>query len=806
MATSSILSGYRFGPFALDLRSGELTKNGRRIRLQEQPRNILIALAEHPGEVITRAELRERLWPDDTFVSFEDGLNTAVRKLREALDDDPQNPGYIETVRGRGYRLLVAVEPVAAEPGAHPAPGESRPNDAPHLAGAPAFGSEALNAPVPTTVPSPSTAGRRALPVWTFVLGCIVAGGAIGLWYWLAHGPPVLSFGTRDPVLVADFDNQTGDPRFDRALETALTVSLQQSRVLNLYSRLQTQSALRLMSRKESDPITAAVGREICQRENLHAMVLPGITRAGHEYRLTAQLIDPATGIAVRSYSESASDENHILVALDSISTDIRRDLGESHYEIHQAHRSLPEVTTSSLDALEDYAEGADLFGRGRSDDAMRLYKRAIAADPGFAMAHAALGYEYYSFFVNRPDLGEQEFQTALALAPRTTEREHAWIEVRYAESQGRFKDALALYRLYLQSYPGDWFARYGYARMLRMHGHVPEAEGIYQQLLKLQPDAASTWIELATCYQELSRWPAAIEAYQKAFALDPSRMLVANINHEYGFALVLGGQDAKAQQVFSALLADPVSYPAGERSLAYLDMYRGRYASARKRMTLALAATHEAFAAARIRYALADIDEAQGNRRDETDQLDRILAGFDALGQKVVYGSMLGQAYARAGDPRKAKKILEKIAPGMNDRIEDQAAFVALLKAEVAEASGDAQGAVQFMKSPADADLDSAATFTREALAHLYQSLGNRDEAIAWYEQFVKAGAPGWEPQRYLPEAYLTMARDYQQKGDRVNALRCVSALLDQWKGADANLPLLVSARRLRDELTAKP
>jgi DNA-binding winged helix-turn-helix (wHTH) protein/Tfp pilus assembly protein PilF len=806
MATLSILSGYRFGPFALDLRSGELTKNGRRIRLQEKPRSILIALAEHPGEVITRAELRERLWPDDTFVSFEDGLNTAMRKLREALDDDPQNPGYIETVRGRGYRLLVAVEPVAAEPGLHPSPGESHRIGAPHLASAPEAGGEAPIAPEGIAAQPSQAAGRRALPVWTFVLGCVVAAGGIGLWYWLAHGRPVLSVGSRDPVLVADFDNQTGDPRFDRALETALTVSLQQSRYLNLYSRLQAQSALRLMSRKETDPITAAVGREICQRENLHALVLPGITRAGHEYRLTAELIDPATGIAVRSYSESASDENHILVALDSISTDIRRDLGESHYEIRQAHRALPEVTTASLEALEDYAEGSDLFGRGRADDAERLYKRAIAADPGFAMAHAALGYEYYSFFSNKPALGEQEYQTALALAPRTTEREHAWIEVRYAESQGRIKDALALYRLYLQTYPGDWPAQYSYARMLRMNGHAPDAVGIYQQLLREEPDAASTWIELATCYYDLSQWESSIQAYEKGFALDPSRMLVGNINHEYGFALVEAGQDAKAEQVFSATLAASSSYPLGERSLAYLDMYRGRFASARKRLMLALAATHDGFSTARIRYALASVNAAQGNRRDEADQLDRILAGFDALGQKVLYGSMLGEAYARAGDTGKARQILEKIAPVMNDRIEDQAAFVALLKAEVAEASGDAQGAVQFMKPPADADFGSAAVFTRESLAHLYQTLGNRDEAIAWYEQFVKGGSPGWEPQRYLPDAYYTLAEDYQQKGDRANALRCVSALLDEWKDADANLPLLQSARRLRDELTAKP
>ena len=103
--------GCRMGPYELDLRSGELSRNGRRIHLQEKPRSILLALAERPGEIVSRAELHERLWPGETFVDFEDGLNTAMRKLRDALADDSQAPRYIETLRGRGYRLLADVVP-----------------------------------------------------------------------------------------------------------------------------------------------------------------------------------------------------------------------------------------------------------------------------------------------------------------------------------------------------------------------------------------------------------------------------------------------------------------------------------------------------------------------------------------------------------------------------------------------------------------------------------------------------------------------------------------------------------------------
>jgi DNA-binding winged helix-turn-helix (wHTH) protein/tetratricopeptide (TPR) repeat protein len=798
MVTSLSTQVYRFGPFRLDLRSGDLTRNGRRIQIQEKPRQILMALVQRPGDLITRAELRDRLWPADTFVDFEDSLNTAMRHLREVLGDNHQSPRYIETMRGRGYRFVAHVEPVAAQDGFH----RLQESDSGEAAA-----TEPSRVAPPAAEQVPSTAGgvsHHRLRIGWFLVACCVAVGVGGIWYWLGHGRSVLSSGRRDPVLIADFENQTGDARFDKALATAFTVGLEQSRSLNIYSRLQAQTALHLMQKKDDEPITATIGREICQRENLQGLVVPGITRAGHEYRLTAQLIDPSTGIAVASYSETAHDEDHILSALDSISTDIRRDLGESRYEIHRNGRPLPQVTTSSMQALEDYAEAADFFGKGRVNDANRLYNAAIAVDPGFAMAHAGLAYMDYSFYVNQPVLGDQEFQKALALAARTTERERAWIEMRYAESQGRIEDALDLYRIFLQRFPGDWVAQYSYARLLRMHGHAQESIPMYRRLIQQQPDNPGTWIELASAYSELDQWGPSIEAYEKAFALDPSRMLVPNINHEFGFALIRSGNQAQAGQVFSAMLGDSSTYPYGERSLALLDMYHGQYESARRRLMLALPESHDPFAAARIYYMLAAIANEEGNQHEEIAQLDNAMAKFDQLGPKVIYGAIIGQAYARAGETTKARQILDRIAPIANERIEDQVAYLALLKAEVAAAQGDLNAALQFLKPPEADDNNSSAAFTRESLAHIYEALGNRDAAIAWYAQFLKDGVPGREPQRYWSDAEYTLAADYRQKGDGANAIRWVSGLLDQWKDADSSLPLLKKARLLRDQMVA--
>ena len=153
MASSVFTTGYRFGPFELDVRSCELRRHGHRVRIQEKPLRLLMALAERPGEVVSRAELRERLWSGDTFVVFEDGLNTAVRKLREVLGDDPQSPRYIETIRGRGYRMVMAVSAIGSKNGA---PSEAAPAESANHRFSGELSDEAVDPACPPAVAQPS--------------------------------------------------------------------------------------------------------------------------------------------------------------------------------------------------------------------------------------------------------------------------------------------------------------------------------------------------------------------------------------------------------------------------------------------------------------------------------------------------------------------------------------------------------------------------------------------------------------------------------------------------------------------------
>ncbi|MGC1186375.1 MAG: winged helix-turn-helix domain-containing protein [Candidatus Acidiferrales bacterium] len=785
---------FTFGPYEADLRAGELRKGGTRVKIQDLPLRLLGMLAEKPGGVITREDLQKYLWPSDTFVDFEDGLHTAVRKLREALCDDSEKPRYVETVPRRGYRFLAEVKTC---------------NDYNRAPQTQAAHSASVTGRASAVTDDLSKAARlkplgtvgRSWRIWLSFAALVMALFAF-VATWLLRQRPVLSFSSRDSVLVADFENETGDPRFDRALQTAFTVSLEQSRNANVFSRLRLPDVLHRMGRAATDRITPNLGREICQRENIRGLIACSITRTGQEYALTAELIDPQNGATLRSYTERTSGEGTVLNALDSLSQKIRADLGESLYQIHAADSPLPEVTTKSLSALKDYADGVALWEQGKFNDAMPLFRAAVATDPGFAMAHAALAGAYHSFIYNEQPLGQQEYEKALALTDRVTDRERMIINAKFADDTNH-TDAASLYELYLYQYPNDWNMLLSYAHLLRMHGHAPEAIKQYQQVLRVAPDDASTYVELATAYSDLHDFPNALHAYSQAFQLEPELLTAGNTNREYGAALVDAGQPQKAEQVFSALLAEPESRENGLRSLALLDLYYGRYARAQRQFEDALAiddGKRQAFGAARVRYMLAEIAGGEGNRKKQIAELDAVMPSFKYIGPKVLYGALIGQAYARAGATNQAEKILTIITPLADAQNSQQTKCLHLLQAEIALAKGSPRKALELIDPPTSFDGASVVELLTEFMAYANQRAGNTAAAIQWYERLLAAfpGWSSWEPQQRCIDARYFLAEDYLAEGDPDKANTTLGALLKLWSDADVNLPLRKQALQL--------
>jgi len=291
---------------------------------------------------------------------------------------------------------------------------------------------------------------------------------------------------------------------------------------------------------------------------------------------------------------------------------------------------------------------------------------------------------------------------------------------------------------------------------------------------------------------------PEALQAYKQAFQLDPHWLVAGDTSREYGFLLAQIGEDREAEQVFSAMLDKAETRESGLRSLALLDTYHGRFASARKRFEecLTILQNQQApLSKARVHLWLAIVADGRGDSHTEQRELASSFDNFEALGPKVVFGAWLGRQYARSGDLDKAEKMESLIASLADSKSTEQRSYLQLLQGEIALARGRTDQAIELF---AGSNTEYSTAFSVEALANAYQRAGKTDDAIAWYEKFVNQNqaAITWEPQQPWLAAHCALAADYVVKGDREKAKQVLSPLLDLWRGADPNLVLLNQAK----------
>src|ERR1700733_5772910 len=331
MKASAETREVRFGVYKVDLRSGELYKHGLRLKLQDQPFKILVLLLERPGDVVTREELRQKLWPADTFVDFDTSLNTAIKKLRDALCDSAEKPRYIETLPRRGYRFIAQVETGDLTPSAtvHEEP-----------------------AVVPLPKPVPLAKRWRVFGVAAFVLMLVAA---VASWR-VFFARPVLT-GT-DVILLASFVNKTGDPVFDNSLDKPLEVKLTESPFLSLLSEADTASTMRMMRRNPDERVTQDLGVEICKRRGLKALVVPEIDAIGSTYVITLDAMDAQSQKVIARQQVEANNKDQVVAALGRAGSQLRKRLGESLSSLQKFDAPLDLATTSSLEALQAYRSG----------------------------------------------------------------------------------------------------------------------------------------------------------------------------------------------------------------------------------------------------------------------------------------------------------------------------------------------------------------------------------------------------------------------------------------------------------------
>src|SRR5882724_2313648 len=240
----------------------------------------------------------------------------------------------------------------------------------------------------------------------------------------------------KDSILVTDFTNTTGDAVFEGTLRKALTVGLEQSPFLNVVPDQKIQDTLKFMGRGPEDHISTTIGREICQRDGIRAMLTGSIASLGSQYVVTLDAINASTGASLGQEQAQASSKEQILNALGKATSSIRQRLGESLASIEKFDKPLEQATTSSLEALKAFTEGDALHSaQGEDLASIPFYQRAILLDPNFALAYGRLVPVYGN--LNQLELAERYSKQAMDRRERASERERLYIEAHYYYSTG---------------------------------------------------------------------------------------------------------------------------------------------------------------------------------------------------------------------------------------------------------------------------------------------------------------------------------------------------------------------------------
>jgi len=395
---------YQFGPFEVNASSGDLLKDGKRVKLQQQPFRLLVFLLENAGRVVTGEEIQRRIWQCNTFVDFDSSLRVAVRKMREALGDDAENPRYIETIPRRGYRFLVLAVPRSD-------------SVSPITEGNKAHEMEERKA------------GSQRSKKWGFVIVIpLFIAVALGTFRFFFISKKVLT--EKDTVVLAEFANSTGDPVFDGTLRQGMAVQLEQSPFLSLISEERTQRTLQLMGQPWDARLTPEIAREVCERTASSAVLDGSIASLGSQYVLGLRARDCRTGEVLAEEQVQAEKKENVLNALDQIASRLRARVGESLTTVKKHDTPLAEATTPSLEALKAYSTGWKVLSSTGSAAAVPFFHHAIEIDPKFAMAYAALGRMYGD--IGESILSAENTSRAYQLRDRVSDYEKFFISASY--------------------------------------------------------------------------------------------------------------------------------------------------------------------------------------------------------------------------------------------------------------------------------------------------------------------------------------------------------------------------------------
>lgn len=760
-------SSTRFGVFELDPRSGELRKAGTRIRLQDQPLKILVALLEQPGAVVSREELKRRIWPQDSFGDFDHAVNVAVAKLRAALSDSADTPRYVETLPRRGYRFIFPV--TAAAETAH-----------------------ANGAVQPAPAQAPMEKPARLMRLRAIAIGAIaVALVALG-WWALAARKSRRKLTDKDRVVLADFENTTGDQVFDGTMRQGLAVQLEQSPFLSLVSEATVKQTLRLMNQPPDARLTPDIAQQLCIRTGSTAVLNGSIAKLGNQYVLGLRATNCTTGDSLVQEQVTAERKEDVLNALARAASRLRTRLGESVGTVQKYNMPLEQVTTPSLEALHAYSLGrTTLIDKEDQAAAIQLFQRAILLDPNFAMAYASLGLAYGEY---SEEESVSNFRKAYELREHVSDRERFYIEAHYHESvTGDWEEARQVYTLWSQLYPRDDIPHLNVSEIYSNLGQYEEARKESTESLRLLPGDCPSYGILLDSLLHLGRldearalMKSAEERKADCYHLQMYRYALAFLAHDdLEMARIANSPGSQWNLQFGYIQAQTAAYYGRLRQSR--ELMRRVDLSALQSDQEQLGGIFEELAA--VSEAL--LGDAELAKKGTRDVLSRSKSrDVEGLGDIVL---------ALAHDEAGAQSLADDLAKRFPDSTLMQASYLPSVRAQLALNHMNTQKAVKELQMAVPYELGcpygSNPLLPVYLRGQAYLMARKGSEAATEFQKILDhRGIVLYSPIGAL--AHLQIARAFAMQGETAKARVAYQDFLTLWKDADPDVLILKQAR----------
>ena len=530
------------------------------------------------------------------------------------------------------------------------------------------------------------------------VAAAFILAALVGM-VWLSGRTPALAFAARDFVLVSDFENQTGDPVFDKSLTTAFTTSLGQSSYANVYSRLRITEALKRMKKPGVDRIDEPLAQEIAVREGLKVIVLPSISGIGENYRVAASIRDVASGKNVKTELVKANGKNKVLDAVDTLSAAIREDLGESLQTVSQSKR-LSSVTTQSLEALRQYSIATERALALQWDEAKVYFENALRIDPNFTAARASLGMMHVEQAINGlPHFDGEEGKRLLSEAVKNvdglTDREKYGILAFHARAvEKNPENAIGYLKTLMALYPDDSLSHVSLGRTYLQMGRVPEALAEYKEALRIDPKFVLAYGNLAGTYlYQMGDVATALPVCQRILELDPGNAWAQDC---LGWSYFAKNELPQAQAAFEkAVAANPQGILSRYR-LAHTHRAQSHYQQAIETLQQIQKVDPSETS---VFYDMGVVYERMGDRQKAHESFIRYRHEVETQEKKTLHEPgtqlVLAATSARLGETDRARQMLRK-AMAKAPQLHLEAAFVLSLLDEKKEAVDQLELAIQ--------------------------------------------------------------------------------------------------------------